>query len=121
MPALKVIRVPTMPRMRRAGAFARRGLSAVARRAMQEKHTLTAVGAATALGLARRFGVNLPKIDVLGTAGTYGAAAWAFARYTRSNVLAHVATGLLSVAGYQFGSGGGMSGDDEGISGDLDD
>jgi hypothetical protein len=58
--------------------------------------------------------VQLPKIDAIGTAGTYGLVAWAIGRWTRSNVAQHVATGLLSVAAYQLAAGGGVSGDDAG-------
>lgn len=120
MPALKVIRVPSFPRGRMRH-LARRGLSAATRAAQTEKHTLTAIIAAGSLGFAKRMGVNLPRIDALGTAGTYGAAAWVAARFMKSKTLSHVATGLLAVAAWQHGAGGGVSGDDgDGVSGDMD-
>jgi hypothetical protein len=121
MKALRVIRVPSFPRGR-ARHLARRGFSAAARAAVTEKHTLAAVGAAGALGFAKRMGVSLPKIDALGTAGTYGVVAWAGARFMKSRTLSHVATGLLCVAAYQHAAGGGsVSGDDlDDLSGDLD-
>jgi hypothetical protein len=91
---------------------------------MTERHTLAAVGAAGALGFAKRMGVSLPKVAALGTAGTYGVAAWAAARFTKSRVLSHVATGLLCVAAYQHGAGGGsvsgLDDGDDGLEGDLD-
>jgi hypothetical protein len=110
--AVKIVRVPSFGA--RAKAIARRGASVGARMAMAEKHTAAAVGAAAVLGFAARSGVQLPKIDAIGTAGTYGLVAWAIGRWTRSNVAQHVATGLLSVAAYQLASGGSVSGDDAG-------
>jgi hypothetical protein len=108
---VRIVRVPTFGR---AKAIARRGATVGARIAMTERHTAAAVGAAAVLGFAARSGVQLPKIDAIGTAGTYGLVAWAIGRWTRSNVAQHVATGLLSVAAYQLASGGGVSGDDAG-------
>ena len=120
MKALRVIRVPSFPRGR-ARHLARRGLSAAARAAQSEKHTITALAAAGGLGFAKRMGVTLPKVEALGTAGTYGAAAWLAARFMKSRTLSHVATGLLCVAAFQHAAGGGsVSGDDDDLSGDLD-
>jgi hypothetical protein len=91
----------------------RAGLSAAARAAREEKHTIAAVGAAAVLGFMKREGVVLPKVDALGTAGTYGAIAWLAGRYMKSTVMQHVATGLLSVAAAEMASGASVSGDDE--------
>lgn len=85
--------------------------------AMQEKHTLVAVGAAVALGMAKRQGWNLPHLPMLGPAASYGLAAWALAKYSKSRVAGHAATGLLSVAAYELASGGGQAGA-PGVSGD---
>ena len=110
--SVKIVRVPSFgPRGR---AALRRVGSAARSVAMSERHTAAAVAAAGVLGFAARSGVSLPKIDAIGTAGTYGIVAWMAGRYTRSQVLQHVATGLLSVAAYQLASGGGVSGDDAG-------
>lgn len=90
----------TLPKGLRQGAqnLARRGASAAARAAASEKHTLTALGAAAALGYVEGSGTSVPKIDALGVAGTYGAVAWGIGRFTKSRVAEHVATGLLAVA-----------------------
>ena len=111
-PKVQIVRVPTAVK-RRATQVARRGVTKAAQVARDEKHTLTAVAAAAALGLAKRQGVDLPKVDTLGTSGTYGAVAYVAARMTKSKTLAHVATGLLSVASFQLASGDGLEGDDD--------
>jgi hypothetical protein len=118
VPKVKVIRVGA-PRFMRTRRAVGRGLSAAARSARDEKHTITAMAAAGAIGAAKRFGVTLPHVSALGTPGTYGAIAWLAARYLKSKTLSHVATGLLCVAAYQFGGPGAMEGDDD-MSGDLD-
>jgi hypothetical protein len=110
--SVKIVRVPTISP--RARALARRGVSAAARIAASERHTAAAVGAAAVLGFAARSGVQLPRIDAIGTAGTYGLVAWGIGRFTRSTVAQHVATGLLSVAAYQLAAGQSVSGDDSG-------
>lgn len=83
---------------------ARRAGTAAAQAAVSERHTLAAVGAAAAYGFARSRGVALPFVGALGMAGTYGLAAWALGRYTKSRTMQHVATGLLSVAAAEFAS-----------------
>lgn len=113
--SVKVIRVPRLPSVSRAGArrFARRVGGAALQTARDEKHTLFAAGAAAALGYLEKQGQSLPKIEALGTAGTYGVAAWLAAKYTHNRSLRHVATGLLSVAAYKLGKGEGVAGDDD--------
>jgi hypothetical protein len=86
---------------------ARRAVSAIARQAVNERHRLTALAAAAALGASERFGMNLPEIPVVGRAGTYGLAAYALAKVTKSETMSHVATGLLSVAVHDLARGGG--------------
>lgn len=104
---------------------ARRVASLAVRAAINEKHTLTAVAAAGALGLAERNGIPIPHIALLGPAGTLGAAAWIAGKTSGNETLKHVATGLLSIAAYELAKGGGskVAGDetagDETISGDL--
>jgi hypothetical protein len=92
-------------------------LSQVKTAALSEKHTLTAIGAALALGLAKKQGFKLPSLPLMGPAATYGLAAWALSKYTKNNVAAHAATGLLSVAAYEMVSGGGMAGDSSDVMG----
>jgi len=67
-----------------------------------ERHMLVAVASAGALGLAESRGIALPQIDALGTAGTYGVAAYVYAKLTGSQTAEKVATGLLSVAIYKL-------------------
>jgi hypothetical protein len=92
-------------------------------RKSNERHTMLAVVAAAALGYAeapdpddatkKRF--DLPKVEALGTPGTYGLAAWAAGKFTKNKDLQHLATGLLSAAAYDLGKrnfkmSGGMAG-----------
>jgi hypothetical protein len=114
--SVKIVRVPTFSAAtkRRASGIARRGFSVAARAASSERHTIAAVGAAAVLGFMQRSGVTLPKVDALGTAGTYGLIAWAGGRFMRSQILSHVATGLMSISAYQLAAGQTVSGDDDG-------
>jgi hypothetical protein len=106
--------VPTgVSRRARAGATVRRGATAAGKALADEKHTLTALVASAALGLAKRQAIALPKIDAIGTAGTYGAAFWVAARMLKSRTLSHVATGLLSVAAFSMAAGDTLTGDDD--------
>lgn len=89
-----------------AKKVARRAGGAAARAAWSEKHTITALLAAGALGLAKRQDVELPHFEAVGVPATYGLAAWVAARFTKSRVLEHAATGLLSVAVYELAAGG---------------
>lgn len=119
---VSVIRVPSAsPMRRRAGAALRRGASAAAGKAREEKHLLTAVVSAAALGYAQKTGMALPKVEVLGTAGTYGIAAFALSRtFMKSRTLSHVATGLLSVAAFELAKTGSTStAGDESIMGEI--
>jgi hypothetical protein len=108
-----VLRVPTPSPATRAkvAGVARRGYSAAARVASQERHTLVAIGSAAVLGYMKKQGVALPKIAALGTPGTYGLIAFAIGRFTRSPIAQHVATGLMSVSAYELASGQTLSGE----------
>jgi cell wall assembly regulator SMI1 len=113
-PRVQIVRVPGNPSRRaRAGRSIRRGATAAGRAIADEKHTLTAIVAAAGLGLAKRQDIKLPKIDAIGTAGTYGAIAWVGARFMKSRTLAHVATGLLSVAAFSMAAGDELTGDED--------
>ena len=110
-PKVQIVRVGNTGRkVKRAVA---RGASRAAIAARDEKHTLAAVVGAAAVGMAKKHDVDLPHIDALGTAGTYGAAALIAAKFTKSKTLAHVATGMLSVAAYQLAAGETLSGEDD--------
>lgn len=104
---------PTVIRSTRVVKLARRAGSAAAAGAKSEKHTIAALAGAAALAYAKRANIDLPKIEALGTSGTYGLALWLIGRYTRSPMAQHAATGLLSVAVAELVSGERISGDDE--------
>lgn len=104
-----VIRVsaPAAPSRRaKIKHYARRAGAGVA----SEKHTLTAVGAALLYGLAVKSGINIPSIGPLGPAATVGLGAWLYGRTSKNNTAQHLATGLLSVAAYSWGSTGTIAG-----------
>ena len=96
------IRSPAVQRAKRAAHAVGR---AALHRAQAEKHTVGAVLAGAALGYAERQKMTLPHLSTLGVAGTYGVAAWFASRHMRSRTLSHVATGLLTIAAYQFARG----------------
>ena len=102
---------PGISRYRRAGAAIRRGASKAGQFARDQRHTLVAVGAAAGIGLAKRFNLTLPSVNVLGVAGTYGVAAFLAGRFMKNQILEHVATGLLSVAAYEMAASGTLTGD----------
>lgn len=95
---------------------ARRAGSHIASRAFQtareEKHRIGAIVAAGAVGYAEKHGINLPHVEAIGTAATYGLAGWLLLKsgHIKSKTLSHAVTGLLAVAAYQYTSGKGMSG-----------
>lgn len=127
--AIRVVRVPRLPSVSRAGArrFARRAGSAVVSAAKEEKHTVAAGLAALAFGYAERTGKDgksllskLPKLP--GLSPTTSAAALAFALtkvgpFKGNRTARHVATGLIAVAAYKLG----RDGIDSAASGDDDD
>lgn len=128
---LAVLKVPRLsPATRSKAKAAVKGAGkALARKAWDEKHTLTAVGSAAVLGYLERPGKDgkstassIPHLESLGLAGTLGGAAWVVSKLAKSTTAAHVATGLLSVQAYKFGRD--ESGDKkrhENASGDFDD
>lgn len=75
--------------------------------AADEKHRLYAAGAAGLIGYAEKSGWNLPHVDALGVAGTYGLGGWLAlkAGLIKGKTFSHAVTGLLAVAAYQFGKG----------------
>ena len=70
--------------------------------ASEEKHTLGSIGAGALLGVLQARSVAVPHIPFLGVAGTYGVALWFLGRQTGNKILQHLATGLLTIAGYQL-------------------
>lgn len=98
----------------RAGRLARRAGGAALSAARDEKHTVAAVAVAAALGYARRSGTSLPHISALGIPATYGLAAFMLAKFTKNRMARHAATGLLSVAAYEWAArpAGAVSGEE---------
>lgn len=87
----------------RAAPIVRRAGGMAARAALEERHTIAAVGSAALLGYAEKQGMldTVPDPLGVGPVGTIGVVAWAFGRFGKNNTAAHVATGLLSVAAYK--------------------
>lgn len=87
----------------------------------EEKHMVGALVAAGALGVAESQGIKIPTIGTMGEAATLGIAAYALDKFgvVKSKMLRHAATGLLSIAVYEFAKketakgGGGVQGYDE--------
>jgi len=104
--AVAVVVRSSSPARRRVTALAGRGASAAAVAAREESHTIAAVLASALLGYAERENMleSVPSIPALGVPGTLGMVAWAGGKFMKSKVLAHVATGLLSVAAYKLAS-----------------
>lgn len=118
-PAAKapIIRVagPRAPgRARRYARHVGRAARHVGMRALEEKHTVAAVGAGLALGFVEREKIALPAIPKLGMSGTYGIGLWLAGKYMRSRTMSHMATGLLSIAAYQLGKTGEIAGEVDG-------
>jgi len=84
---------------------ARRGASKLQEHRKQVKGMAIAAAAAGVFGYMQAKDVKVPKIDALGTTGTYGLAAAAVYAVTDSDMAAHIATGLLSVAIYNAAQG----------------
>ena len=63
------------------------------------------------LGVLDAKGTKLPTIPVLGRAGTCGVALYYLGKHMRQPMVSHSATGFLSIAAYQMGNKGVVSGD----------
>ncbi len=98
------VRAPSRSAMsaRRLGAMAaaggRRFSRAAIMAAASEKHTITALGTAAALGYVQKNAIQVPHIGALGVDGTVGAALWLAGKYTKNPTLQHAATGALACA-----------------------
>ncbi len=86
----------------RAAPMVRSTARAAARAASEEKHTLTALAAAGALGYAEREGMldNISIIDNVDPKVQVAVGAWLIAKFSKSKTFSHVATGLACVALY---------------------
>lgn len=114
----RVVRMPGRTRTRIVRAARRIGGTG-ARIARDQRHMFYAAAAAAALGyVSRPGGVDLPHVQALGVAGTYGllAAGLSMAKIGGESVR-HAATGLLCAAIYDYmktpsTSAGDLLGDD---------
>ena len=90
--------------MQRAAPVVRRVGSATAKAAMSEKHTLTALAAAGALGYMEKEDMlsNFTLIEGVDPKVQIALIAWGAGRFTKNNMLQHLATGLGSVALYDY-------------------
>lgn len=105
-PAARPIIVRARSAGRRIAHHARRAGGAAVGAAASEKHTLIALASAFAYGTVRKSGVKIPTIGPFGPASTVGLGLWALGRWGGNKTAAHAATGLLSIAAYQFASTG---------------
>jgi hypothetical protein len=96
---------------RRIASRARHYAGVAGRGVASEKHTLFAVGAAFLYGVLRKSGVKIPSFGPFGPASTTGLGLWALGRWGHNTTAAHAATGLLSIAAYQYGSTGEVVGE----------
>jgi hypothetical protein len=96
---------------RRLASRARHYAGVAGRGVASEKHTLFAVGAAFLYGVLRKSGVKIPSFGPFGPASTTGLGLWALGRWGHNTTAAHAATGLLSIAAYQYGSTGEVVGE----------
>ena len=88
-----------------ASSSSKKSGSAAIKNALDQTHTITAVGAAAALGYLEGQGTVLPEsLNMLGIgkAGVLAIAAFAGAKMLKNRTLDHVATGLGSVAAYNL-------------------
>ena len=107
--ASKAIVAAPARRRRRAGQavqVVRRGTSAAARMAADQRHLLLASAGAFALGYAKRNGIKLPKLGSLTTEQSAALLALGVAAFTKNKTARHIATGAVAVAAYQFGAEG---------------
>lgn len=82
----------------KGGGLARRGGTAAARAAWDEKHTIAALVTGGALGYAERQNMQIPTIPALGRDGTVAVAAFFAGRAMKSKTLSHIATGAGACA-----------------------
>ena len=97
-----VVKVPSpaqaLSRKQKMAGLARRAGGAAKAAAIRERALLFALGGAALIGGAKRTGVNLPKVEALGMAGTYGIGLYAAGRLFKSKVLEELSVGPLCVA-----------------------
>lgn len=122
-----IVTAPASPVRRRSGGGRRRAprrsrarvgaaMSRARALAMQHRHQAVAIASGAALGFAEKQGVNIPRlIPGLSTPANLGIVAWGVAKLMPKSAIAPYlndgATGLLSIAAYEFGRGRVVSGD----------
>jgi len=99
----QVVRVPAAPKKKGH----RRHHSASG--SGSEKHRAGAIGASLVLGLLDKQGTTFPTVPMLGRAGSLALACYFLRK--KNPMLNHAATGFASIAAYQFGRSGSISGE----------
>lgn len=66
-----------------------------------------------AVGLIQKMGWSLPKLPLIGTAGTIGLAAFFLSNNGRHKLADEICTAALTIAAYELGSTGTIIGQDE--------
>jgi hypothetical protein len=104
-----------------SGAVARRvtrrrrsssgGVVGGAGKALMSSERIGAILGGFLLGVLDAKGTKLPTIPVLGRAGTAGVGLYYLGRHIKAPLVSHAATGFLSIAAYQMGNKGTISGD----------
>lgn len=100
--------------VRRKGGRRRRsggGGVASAGKALMSSERIGAILGGFLLGVLDAKGTKLPTIPVLGRAGTAGVGLYYLGRHMHAPMISHAATGFLSIAAYQMGNKGTVSGD----------
>lgn len=89
---------------------AKKGISAAAKSALDQKHMIAAVGAGAALGFLEGSGSLPAGLDVagIGIPGTLAVGAFVGSKVMKSRTLEHVATGLGAIAVYQMAKDAGQ-------------
>jgi hypothetical protein len=87
------------------------GFAGSAGKALMSSERIGAILGGFLLGVLDAKGTKLPTIPVLGRAGTAGVALYYLGRHMHAPLISHSATGFLSIAAYQMGNKGTVSGD----------
>ena len=76
-----------------------------------ERDRMYPIGAGLLLGFIDKQGTTVPTIPMLGKAGTLALACFAWGKYGHSPLADDLATGFATIAAYEYGKEGTVSGD----------
>lgn len=115
-PKQTIIKVAAPTRLKKAAKSARRARSAAIGGSKKflgvTQNQLLPIAGAAGLAFIQKKGVQIPKvIGSLSVAANAGLLAWGAAKLLKSQMLDHLATGMLSVAAYNYAVGAPVSGD----------